>query len=154
MLYGISRYIWPRYNGHPTVSINNPIWFNEGVKCQQRVAQKVSAKEFIYHLCLYSRYSFVCRCRTTHGRHRTRTSVTRRWRGHRWSACPSCTPNGCRTTPRSARSLRSFENQFRWFPDVLPLSNHWLPLGYYVHSWQVLPQLSCGDTCQIWMWCK
>ena len=24
----------------------------------------------------------------------------------------------------------------------------------HVHIWQVLPQLSCGDTCQIWMWCK
>ena len=25
---------------------------------------------------------------------------------------------------------------------------------YHVHIWQVSPQLSCGDTCQIWMWCK
>ena len=25
---------------------------------------------------------------------------------------------------------------------------------YHVHIWQVLAQLSCGDTCQIWMWCK
>ena len=21
-----------------------------------------------------------------------------------------------------------------------------------IHIWQVSPQLSCGDTCQIWMW--
>ena len=29
-----------------------------------------------------------------------------------------------------------------------------LAIVYHVHIWQVLPQLSCGDTCQIWMWCK
>ena len=29
-----------------------------------------------------------------------------------------------------------------------------LAIVYRVHIWQVLPQLSCGDTCQIWMWCK
>ena len=27
-------------------------------------------------------------------------------------------------------------------------------IEYHVHIWQVLPQLSCGDTCQIWMWFK
>ena len=29
-----------------------------------------------------------------------------------------------------------------------------LTTEYHVHIWQVLPQLSCGDTCQIWMRCK
>ena len=29
-----------------------------------------------------------------------------------------------------------------------PLPKHWLPLEYHIHIWQVLPQLSCGDTCQ------
>ena len=29
-----------------------------------------------------------------------------------------------------------------------------LAIEYHVHIWQVLPQLSCGDTCQIWMWFK
>ena len=24
--------------------------------------------------------------------------------------------------------------------------------GYIVHIWQVLPQLSCGDTCRMWKW--
>ena len=24
--------------------------------------------------------------------------------------------------------------------------------SYYVHDWQVSPQLSCGNTCRIWMW--
>ena len=27
-----------------------------------------------------------------------------------------------------------------------------LAIEYHVHIGQVLPQLSCGDTCQIWMW--
>ena len=25
-------------------------------------------------------------------------------------------------------------------------------IEYHVYIWQVSPQLSCGDTCQIWMW--
>ena len=35
------------------------------------------------------------------------------------------------------------------FPDFLLLSKHWLPIEYHIHIWQVSPQLSCGDTCQI-----
>ena len=27
-----------------------------------------------------------------------------------------------------------------------------LDIEYRVYIWQVSPQLSCGDTCQIWMW--
>ena len=41
---------------------------------------------------------------------------------------------------------------FRYFPYILPLSKHWLHFEYHVHIWQVSPQLSCGDTCQIWTW--
>ena len=29
-----------------------------------------------------------------------------------------------------------------------------LAIEYHVHVWQVSLQLSCGDTCQVWMWCK
>ena len=29
-----------------------------------------------------------------------------------------------------------------------------LDIEHHVHIWQVSPQLSCGDTCEIWMWCK
>ena len=29
-----------------------------------------------------------------------------------------------------------------------------LDIKYHVYIWQVSPQLSCGDTCQIWMWFK
>ena len=29
-----------------------------------------------------------------------------------------------------------------------------LAIEYHVHIWQVLSQLSCGDTRQIWMWFK
>ena len=31
---------------------------------------------------------------------------------------------------------------------------NWIPRWYHVHIWQVSPQLSCGDTWQIWMWLK
>ena len=29
---------------------------------------------------------------------------------------------------------------------------HTLAVKYRIYIWQVSPQLSCGDTCQIWMW--
>ena len=38
----------------------------------------------------------------------------------------------------------------RYFLDFSPL----LPVEYHVHIWQVSPQHSCGDTCQIWKWFK
>ena len=41
---------------------------------------------------------------------------------------------------------------FRYFPIFSALSNHTLAIKYHVYIWQVSPQLSCGDTCQIWMW--
>ena len=33
-------------------------------------------------------------------------------------------------------------------------SKHTLAIEYHVYIWQVSPQLSCGDTWQIWMWFK
>ena len=41
---------------------------------------------------------------------------------------------------------------FRYFPKFSALSKHTLTIKYNVHIWQVSPQLSCGDTCQIWTW--
>ena len=32
------------------------------------------------------------------------------------------------------------------------LTNHTLAIEYHVDIWQVLPQLRCGDTLQIWTW--
>ena len=43
---------------------------------------------------------------------------------------------------------------FRYFPNFSALSNHTLDIEYHVYIWQVSPQLSCGDTCQIWKWFK
>ena len=43
---------------------------------------------------------------------------------------------------------------FRYFPNLSALSKHTLDIKYHVYIWQVSPQLSCGDTCQIWMWFK
>ena len=41
---------------------------------------------------------------------------------------------------------------FRYFPKFSALSKHTLTVEYRVYIWHVSPQLSCGDTCQIWMW--
>ena len=41
---------------------------------------------------------------------------------------------------------------FRYFPHFPLLSKQTLAIEYHVYIWQVSPQLSCGDTCQIWMW--
>ena len=43
---------------------------------------------------------------------------------------------------------------FRYFPHFSASPKYVLAIVYHVHIWQVLPQSSCGDTRQIWMWCK
>ena len=48
--------------------------------------------------------------------------------------------------------LLSQFSPFRYFPHFLLLSKQTLAIEYHVYIWQVSPQLSCGDTCQIWMW--
>ena len=48
--------------------------------------------------------------------------------------------------------LLSQFSPFRYFPHFPLLSKQTLAIEYGVHIWQVSPQLSCGDTCQIWMW--
>ena len=40
---------------------------------------------------------------------------------------------------------------FRYFPNFSQ-SNQQFPVWYHIHIWQVSPQLSCGDTWQIWTW--
>ena len=41
---------------------------------------------------------------------------------------------------------------FCYFPHFSALWKHCLPVAYHIHVWQVSLQLSCSDTCQIWMW--
>ena len=41
---------------------------------------------------------------------------------------------------------------FPYFPHFSALWIYTLAIEYHVYIWQVSPQLSCGDTCQIWMW--
>ena len=48
--------------------------------------------------------------------------------------------------------LLSQFSPFRYFPHFPLLSKQTLAIEYRVHIWQVSPQLSCGDTFQIWMW--
>ena len=43
---------------------------------------------------------------------------------------------------------------FRYFPNFSTSPKYMLAIEHHVHIWQVLSQLSCGDTCQIWMWFK
>ena len=47
--------------------------------------------------------------------------------------------------------LRQFP-PFRYFANFSALSKQTLAIEYPVYIWQVSPQLSCGDTCQIWTW--
>ena len=39
---------------------------------------------------------------------------------------------------------------FRYFPNFSALLKQTLGIEYHVYIWQVSPQLSCGDTWQIW----
>ena len=48
--------------------------------------------------------------------------------------------------------LLSQFSPFRYFPHLPLLSKQTLGIEYHVYIWQVSPQLSCGETCQIWMW--
>ena len=50
------------------------------------------------------------------------------------------------------RGLLSQFSPFRYFPHFPLLSKKMVAIEYHVYIWQVSPQLSCGDTCQIWMW--
>ena len=43
---------------------------------------------------------------------------------------------------------------FRYFLKFSTLSKHTLCIEYHVYIWQMSPQPSWGDTCQIWMWFK
>ena len=47
--------------------------------------------------------------------------------------------------------LRQFP-PFRYFANFSALSKQTLAIEYPVYIWQVSPQLSCGDTCQMWTW--
>ena len=50
--------------------------------------------------------------------------------------------------------LLSWFLPFCCFPNFPQLSKHTLAVEYHFYIWQVSPQLSCGETCQIWMWFK
>ena len=43
---------------------------------------------------------------------------------------------------------------FRYFPIFSASPKYMVAVEHHIHIWQVSPQLSCGDTRQIWMWCK
>ena len=45
-------------------------------------------------------------------------------------------------------------NQFPQFRNFSVSPKYMLAIEYHVHIRQVSPQMSCGDTCQIRIWCK
>ena len=57
-----------------------------------------------------------------------------------------------KSPPLQGWGLLSQFSPFRYFPHFPLLSKQMLAIEYHVYIWQVSPQLSCGDTCQIWMW--
>ena len=64
----------------------------------------------------------------------------------------SHTPWYCGRAPNQGWGLLSQFSSFRYFPYFPLLSKQVLTIEYRVYIWQVSPQLSCGDTCQIWLW--
>ena len=40
------------------------------------------------------------------------------------------------------------------YVSFLEWTKHWLSIAYLIHIWQVSPQLSFGDVCQIQVWIK
>ena len=56
--------------------------------------------------------------------------------------------------PEPGVGLRSQYPSFLYFSTFSPLSEHMLAIKYHIYIWQVQAQLSCNDTCQIWMWFK
>ena len=78
---------------------------------------------------------------------------------HVWVSGPG---GGCIQWPRSSCGIHQSQGwglqsqfpPFRYYPNFSASPKYMLAIVYHVHIWQVLPQLSCGDTCQIWMWCK
>ena len=59
-------------------------------------------------------------------------------------------PNPRHLTAGQGWGLLNQFSPFRYFPIFLGLPKHTLAVEYHVHTWQVSPQLSCGDICQIW----
>ena len=57
------------------------------------------------------------------------------------------------TSPQGWGLLSQFP-PFRYFPYFSGSRKHMLAFEYHVYIWQVSPQLSCDDTCKIWMWFK
>ena len=57
----------------------------------------------------------------------------------------------CRPVPTQGWGLLSRFPPLRYFPIFSAPPKCMLAIEYNVYIWQVSPQLSCGDSCQIWM---
>ena len=58
------------------------------------------------------------------------------------------------SSPLQRWGLLSQFSSFPYFPSFFQHCQTTLTIEYHVYIWRVSPQLSCGDTCQIWMWFK
>ena len=59
------------------------------------------------------------------------------------------------TNTRDSVDLRHHRAHYQWSHcNVSRFCQHWLSNQYHIYIWLVTPQLSCGDTCQIWKWLK
>ena len=65
-----------------------------------------------------------------------------------WDRCQQVTNSGC-LFDLGWRLLSQFP-PFRYFPNFSSLLKQ--TVKYRIYIWLVSPQVSCGDTCQIWMW--
>ena len=52
------------------------------------------------------------------------------------------------------RGWLSWFPPFRYFPNFSTSPKYVLAIEYHVHSWHVSSPLSCGNTCQRWIWFK
>ena len=71
------------------------------------------------------------------------------WCQNVWPWWPSSW-SGPRDTGQGWGLLSQFP-PFRYFHIVSGSWKHTVAIEYHIHIWQVSPQLSCGDTYQIWM---
>ena len=60
----------------------------------------------------------------------------------------------CNISLQEGWGLLSQFPPFRYNANFSASPKYMLAIKYHGHIWQVSPQLSCGDICQIWMWYK
>ena len=76
----------------------------------------------------------------------TLVSSVRHLQGKRYTSPP------CQHLVHQGRRLINQFPPFLYFPIFFTIEKYTLSVEYHVCIWQVSSQLSCGDSCQTWMW--